>query len=322
MKGYILMKLQQVIIPLITLVVLSSHVQAAKIIDDNNKKVVGNVVWHKQATIDPATLLNAPVPDDSTSLFFIRPLDRDGEQTSANIAINDRFQVSLQPGNYSQVYSCAGVNMLSAEITGLKTNDLLQDPRTYILEDGNTYFFYIDVDTSDQAVIKQISKDSALRVLEDKQYQKHQISRVVPNCPVILPVPQAQIQVQPQQPIAPVLKEKVSIELKVLFDNDKAVIKPEYYNEVKDVAEFMKKYSNTQAFIEGHTDSNASEDYNQKLSQRRADSVKNMLINQFGIDADRLIAIGYGESKPVASNATADGRYKNRRVIAIIEERP
>lgn len=295
--------------------------QAAKIIDGANTKAVGNVVWHKQASIDPQTLINRDIPKDSANVFFIRAHDQDAEQTSANIAINDRFQVSLQPGSYSQVFSCTGINRLSAEVTGLKTNNLSLQPQTYTLESGKSYFFYIDVNDNNatQTTIKQITQESALELLKDKSYQTHQISRVVPNCPVIVQAP-----ISKPVPVIPAvvpLPEKVSIELEVLFDNDKAVIKPEYFNEVKAVADFMNKYSNTTAIIEGHTDSNASDSYNQKLSQRRADAVKDMLIRQFGIEANRVSAIGYGEAQPRATNATAEGRQQNRRVIAVIEER-
>lgn len=302
---------------------ISFPVQAAKIVDNANTKAVGGVVWHKQAKVNPQTLISQAVPSDSASVFFIRSHDQDGEQTSTNIAINDRFQVSLQPGSYSQVLSCAGINRLSAEVTGLKTNDLLMQPQTYTLEAGKSYFFYIDVnDNNNQSSIKQITQDSALEILKDKSYQTHQISRVVPNCPIVVAAPlPTPTPVVPIKPVAPVLQEKVSIELEVLFDNDKALIKPNYYNEVAEVAEFMNKYTNTTAVIEGHTDSNASDSYNQQLSQRRADAVKDMLISQFGIQADRLSAIGYGESQPRASNATKEGRQQNRRVIAVIEER-
>lgn len=293
---------------------------AVNIVDEPNTKAVGHVVWHKQANIDPQDLLDKAVPKDSTSLFFIRRYDNDPEQTSANIAVNDRFQVSLHPGNYTQVYSCAGINRLSAEATGLKTNDLLQDVYPYTLEAGGTYFFYVDVDAAGNSEIQQITRDSALEVLENKAYQTHQITRVVPNCP---PAPVVVVQPKPK-PVAPpalVLEQPVSIELKVLFDNDKAIIKPQYFQEVKDVADFMQKYPNTTAVIEGHTDSNASDSYNQKLSQRRADAVMQMLTAQYGIGADRLTAVGYGEARPVASNATSEGRQQNRRVIAVISER-
>ncbi|MFP3398519.1 OmpA family protein, partial [Brevibacterium sp. SIMBA_078] len=69
-------------------------------------------------------------------------------------------------------------------------------------------------------------------------------------------------------------------------------------------------------------DSRASDSYNQALSQRRVDAVKSVLITEFGITPDRLSAVGYGESKPRASNDTVEGRQLNRRVVAIVEERP
>ncbi|WP_349773448.1 OmpA family protein [Psychrobacter sp. WY6] len=71
--------------------------------------------------------------------------------------------------------------------------------------------------------------------------------------------------------------------------------------------------------IEGHTDSRASDSYNQALSQRRVNAVKEVLISQFGIGAERLTAIGYGESQPIATNSTTEGRQLNRRVVAVVE---
>ena len=67
--------------------------------------------------------------------------------------------------------------------------------------------------------------------------------------------------------------------------------------------------------VEGHTDSQGSDAYNQKLSQSRADSVKTALITKYGIGADRVNAIGYGEAQPIADNMTAAGREQNRRVV-------
>lgn len=111
------------------------------------------------------------------------------------------------------------------------------------------------------------------------------------------------------------LTETVSIELNITFDTAKAVIKPEYESEVANLAKFMNQYADTVVSVHGHTDSQGSDAYNQKLSQSRADAVKAALITKYGIDADRVNAIGYGESQPIADNTTADGRKKNRRVV-------
>ena len=196
------------------------------------------------------------------------------------------------------------------------------EQKDYQLASGQTYFFYVDMDESGQGTLDQITTESALPLLATKRYQTHQISRVVPNCPtpVIAIPPVTQPAPVVEQPA--VLTEKMTIELEVLFDTDKSIVKPDYYSKISEVAEFMAQYPNTLVTIEGHTDSRASEKYNQALSQRRVDAVKEVLITQFGTAPERLNAIGYGELQPRASNNTVEGRQLNRRVIAIIEERP
>jgi OOP family OmpA-OmpF porin len=111
----------------------------------------------------------------------------------------------------------------------------------------------------------------------------------------------------------------VTITLNVEFDSDKAVVKDKYKNEIKKVADFMKKYPNTTAVIEGHTDNTNTAAYNQKLSEARANSIRQYLINNFGIKASRLTAVGYGLTKPIASNNTEEGKQKNRRVQAVVK---
>ena len=283
--------------------------------NDGDTRRVGKVMWTNQVDSDVDALLEKQVANDEARLIFIRKNDNDPEQTSANIAINDRFQVSLHPGNYTAVNSCVGTNQLSAHATGFKDNDLLAEQKDYQLAGGETYFFYVDMDESGQGTLDQITTDSALPLLETKRYQTHQISRVVPNCPA--PV----IATPPVAAPPAVLAEKVTIDLEVLFETDKAIVRPEYYTKIAELAEFMEKYPTTIATIEGHTDSRASDSYNQALSQRRVNAVKESLMTRFGVNADRLRAVGYGEAQPRASNDTAEGRQLNRRVIAVVEER-
>ena len=114
------------------------------------------------------------------------------------------------------------------------------------------------------------------------------------------------------------IPEKVSITLLVQFDFDKYTVKPEYHDDIEKVANFLKAYPKTTGDLEGHTCSIGTEEYNMKLSKRRAESVKKYLVEKFNIDGSRLTTVGYGESQPVASNKTQDGRIKNRRVVANI----
>jgi len=99
----------------------------------------------------------------------------------------------------------------------------------------------------------------------------------------------------------------------VSFDLDSDVVRPGLYNELDRIAEIMIKYPQTSIQVEGHTDSTGSETYNQKLSERRASSVRNLLV-QRGVQAQRVHILGFGESRPVATNTTPVGRQMNRRV--------
>jgi outer membrane protein OmpA-like peptidoglycan-associated protein len=99
----------------------------------------------------------------------------------------------------------------------------------------------------------------------------------------------------------------------VTFDVDSAAVRPGLYNELDRVANILVRYPETSILVEGHTDSTGSEVYNQQLSERRANSVKNLLLER-GVAEYRITAIGHGETKPVATNETSAGRQMNRRV--------
>ncbi len=99
----------------------------------------------------------------------------------------------------------------------------------------------------------------------------------------------------------------------ILFDTGKATIRPESYPVLQSIVDIMKAYPNTNFEIEGHTDSVGSESSNQKLSDNRAKSVHDYLVSK-GMDDDRTSSVGYGESRPIATNKTKAGRQQNRRV--------
>lgn len=99
----------------------------------------------------------------------------------------------------------------------------------------------------------------------------------------------------------------------VNFDFDKASLRPEAYPKLDEAAESLKSWGDGKVEVAGHTDSRGSDAYNMDLSLRRAESVKNYLVNK-GLPSDRLVIKGYGESQPVADNATDEGRFQNRRV--------
>ncbi|MEM7077660.1 MAG: OmpA family protein [Pseudomonadota bacterium] len=114
------------------------------------------------------------------------------------------------------------------------------------------------------------------------------------------------------------LEEEVTIDMNIEFETDKAEIRPDHGSELNRAIKFLREYPTTNAVIEGHTDSVGAASYNQALSERRAKAVYDHLINEAGIRASRLDWAGYGETRPIASNDSADGRQRNRRVTAVV----
>lgn len=98
----------------------------------------------------------------------------------------------------------------------------------------------------------------------------------------------------------------------VFFDFDSATLKPGAYTEIGRVADILTRYPQTTIRVEGHTDATGPETYNQQLSERRAEAVKNALV-QRGVDPRRVYTVGFGESQPISSNNAA-----NRRVNIVI----
>lgn len=115
-------------------------------------------------------------------------------------------------------------------------------------------------------------------------------------------------------------EEKAEIRINIEFNSGKTDVAPAYHSQLEELASFLKTHANTTAVIEGHTDSSGSLALNKRLSQARAESVKNYLVTKLGIESRRLSAVGFGPEKPIADNMTPEGKQKNRRVVAVISE--
>lgn len=121
----------------------------------------------------------------------------------------------------------------------------------------------------------------------------------------------------PPAPVMPKAAERFCDKPAVIvveFDTDKSDIKTKYDADLNILGSFLKEWPQAKGEISGHTDNVGSNQYNLKLSQRRAASVKKYLVDKFSIAPERLTTEGYGESKPIASNKTKAGKAKNRRI--------
>jgi outer membrane protein OmpA-like peptidoglycan-associated protein len=107
----------------------------------------------------------------------------------------------------------------------------------------------------------------------------------------------------------------------ILFDFDKATLRRDVEFNLVKIATILNQFAEMKVLVEGHTDNIGTEEYNLGLSKRRAQAVSEFLVSQ-GVVATRLSFEGYGESRPVADNATDAGRQKNRRVDLVIQDAP
>ena len=271
---------------------------------------VDHTGWQKTGNVSFQVVNASNLTANQANLIFIRPLDNDGLQTSANIAIDGRFQVSLQPGYYSQILYCSGQHNISVVPTGAKTNNL-STVNNHLVDFApqQNHYIYVDIDdVTGQPSLSKLEEVEAQKLLSTQKQQAHQISRVVLDCPAVQVQPEPEIKVELDKPI----------NLKVLFEFDKAVVQPVFNQQIEAVANFMQKYPETKTIIEGHTDSKGSDTYNMGLSQRRAEAVKQELVVKYGVAPNRLHTVGYGETRPIDTNATEEGRYNNRRVAATV----
>ena len=110
------------------------------------------------------------------------------------------------------------------------------------------------------------------------------------------------------------------VRLLIFFETNQATLKSSSYPELDRAAALMKANPELEVEIAGYTDAKGSDTYNRDLSQRRANSVREYIINQ-GVDGARLVAIGYGEASPIATNDTEQGRAENRRVEFVVRRK-
>jgi adhesin transport system outer membrane protein len=112
--------------------------------------------------------------------------------------------------------------------------------------------------------------------------------------------------------------DQVKMDVSVNFDYKSVTLSEQSAPALEDAAMLLSKFPDADATVAGYTDSVAQESYNIELSQRRADAVREALVNDYDVDASRLTAVGYGEANPIADNKTEAGRSKNRRVELIM----
>ena len=219
--------------------------------------------------------------------------------------INEKNDVSMQvdkdgTGLYTD-------NKNNIKIYVGETNVRYESPNVEIRNNGDGTGTYTD--SSKNLVIQNDGKGKAKITFNGETIE-------VDAKPLEKPGKLPKLELVPPVPSIEANSLLITLDSGVLFDVDKYDIRPEAEEVLKNLATVLKEAGVKNFEIDGHTDSDASDEHNQVLSENRANSVKNFLASQ-GVTAE-ITTKGYGESKPVASNDTAEGKQKNRRVEIII----
>jgi len=204
-------------------------------------------------------------------------------------------------------------------------------------KDPYMYWYYPkELPEADRAVeaARQAGKDrqcpnefNAARDLKENAYATYAACRTQEAIAMAMKASAMAKALCPAPPPPPAARVIDRLTIHVNFDFDKSDLTKADVAELKKAIDFVRKYPAAKVELEGHTDSKGTEQYNQKLSERRVEAVKQYLIKEGAADKARISAKGYGESKPIAPNTTKDGkdnpegRAENRRVeILIISE--
>ena len=191
---------------------------------------------------------------------------------------------------------------VTGKVADKKTGDPLAATVT-VLEAGNAVF---NTDPATGLYKAQLMPGAYSMVVEAKDYLKQTAALVVEKG-------------KPLVRDFGLVKEGMALTLKgIYFNTGKSTIKPESRPALEDAAKILKENPTIKVEIQGHTDSQGSDESNLTLSDKRAWAVVNYLVKNLGIDINRLTAKGYGESRPIADNETAEGRSLNRRVEFVI----
>lgn len=229
------------------------------------------------------------------------------------------FQASLDNNHYSEAVICNDSQIITAQNMNAVNGQVMAKSKQFSFMPQTTTYLQVSLSDTGIPVVQQIAPNQAKSMLTQSTRQTHQISRVFIECSTPKPVviqPTVIVPTQPPAQNSPIRNER---QFTVLFDFDSTKITSDTASELGLMANFIKtSRTNNNIVLEGHTDSKGSEAYNDKLSQARANTAKDILVNKYGVDSVKLTPMGYGELRPVDTNNTSQGRQNNRRVVATV----
>lgn len=265
---------------------------------------------------DGLEFLNKPLERKYDRVFFAvgknQMLAFEGRIWKAHVTskeTNDQWSDLYFQRSFDQaIRAVGGVKIFDGQITN-EEFERYSNQATYLGEDGSIGYTdqhiktYVIKRRDEGNIFIQLTANSAggmINVLQEKDFKQT-------------------ITIKNSDAIIKELDENQKAILYINFDLDKAVLKPDGVAVVKEIAKVLEKNKALKIDINGHTDNSGNANYNLKLSQERANAVKNELI-KMGISQSRLSSKGFGDKQPIASNDTQEGKNKNRRVELIKKE--
>ncbi|TXL77529.1 DUF4892 domain-containing protein [Vineibacter terrae] len=247
-----------------------------------------------------------------TRLLYIAPMER----TSLEVIRN--YKEALLAGGFKPLFECNRDTCGdSPERPFLEFNASRRLSATQVME----YAFSAGVVDPRMLVVKLDRPQGTVHVIVFAAYQENVASKAASNRVAVFvdivesgTMEKRMVTVQAPEMATNLSREGKQAIYGIYFDFDKADIKPESKPQLEEMAKLMQANPALKVYIVGHTDNQGALDYNVGLSQRRAEAVARALATQHGIAASRMTARGLGPLAPVTSNATEDGRAKNRRV--------
>ena len=308
-------------------VLLTAHLSGCQSLNSSiNKLDSANIInenkmrWSKDGRVFQQPDDSLIAENRSRVIFFRDPADtRKDIPVYIGIGAQKMFQTSLKDGHYSDVVVCSGPQTINSASIEDISEDVVSYSKLHELAPQKTTYIKVGLSSTNQVIVQQVAAAAAIPQLSNTTRQSYQISRVSMVCdakPKIIEVPVA-IESIPQA-IYEENKAEPRIEYAVNFDFDTSIVINNNYAKFEGLANFINLYPNSNIILEGHTDSKGSDAYNLNLSKIRAEKVKNILVNSYGVDAYQLSTVGYGEARPIDTNETELGRLNNRRVVAVV----
>lgn len=278
-----------------------------------NYRIYRDGLYQKSAS--SPSLADTGLKSGTQYCYMVTAVDKDGRESERT---KQACATTLSPSSALSVTSDITASAISEFQINVAWNEVVGAKSYKIYRDGTYLTASKTPSLSDTGLKSGTAYCYVVSAVDDAGREAERSKEACATTPYSMEEQKRQAEAAASAGVQKEMLEKGRATIDIEFDYNKAVVKPQYYPEIKKFADVIKANPGIVVAIEGHTDNIGTKEYNQKLSLKRAESVRNTLVTRFGVPAASLTAKGFGLSRPIATNKTADGRKKNRRVEAVV----